>query len=70
MARATSSRQHGARNARSTAKKFCPEGSQILLQTKKEKRDIYSRYIAEISFEGKNVSDYLLQKRVVMLWKE
>ena len=50
-----------AKSARSKAKKFCPKGAIITLQTAKEKRDRYARYIAEVIYQDKNLSDYLLE---------
>lgn len=53
-----------AKHARMVAKKFCPEGSTVKLETFKNKRDMYARYLAEVYFEGQNVSDYLLGEGV------
>ena len=53
-----------AKGARAKAKKFAPEGSQVVLTTSKSSIDRYSRYIGEISFNGKNVSDYLIEMKV------
>ncbi|WP_151998045.1 MULTISPECIES: thermonuclease family protein [unclassified Imperialibacter] len=50
-----------AKSARAKAKKFCSKGSQITLQTQKEKRDRYARYLAEVVHDGENLSDYLLE---------
>lgn len=49
-----------AKHARMVGKKFCPEGSPVEIQTFKMKKDLYARYVAEVSFEGQNLSDYLL----------
>ena len=54
-----------AKSARAKAKKFAPEGSQVTLKTSKSNIDRYSRYIGEIEFEGTNISDYLISKKVV-----
>lgn len=54
-----------AKHARAVGKKICPHGSEVLLQTKKSDRDMYARYIAEVTFEGKNLSDYLLSTGAV-----
>ena len=53
-----------AKHARMVAKKFCPVGSTVMVETFKSKRDMYARYIAEVSFEGQNLSDYLLSEGV------
>ncbi len=53
-----------AKHARMVAKKFCPHGSTVTVETFKSKRDMYARYIAEVSFEGRNMSDYLLSEGV------
>lgn len=50
-----------ARHARAVAKKLCPEGSGVLITTSKNKRDMYARYISELTANGVNVSDYLIQ---------
>ncbi|WOK05300.1 thermonuclease family protein [Imperialibacter roseus] len=47
--------------ARAKAKKFCSKGCQITLQTQKEKRDRYARYLAEVVHDGENLSDYLME---------
>ncbi len=49
-----------AKHARLIARKFCPHGSTVRLETFKSKRDMYARYIGEIFFEGQNASDHLL----------
>ena len=53
-----------AKSARAKAKKLAPEGSQVVLTTSKSSIDRYARYIGEISFNGKNVSDYLIEMKV------
>jgi micrococcal nuclease len=58
-----------ASHARATARKFCPEGSQITITTQKQNRDHYARYIAEVTFNSVNVSDYLIDKKVVNSFK-
>ena len=55
-----------ARSARFQANKICPEGSEVIVDTHKNPRqDAYARYIAEIKFGRKNISDELLKKKVV-----
>ena len=59
-------RRRWARSARFQAKKICPEGSEVIIQTSKNpKRDMYDRYIAEIVFKNKNLSDELLKLKGV-----
>lgn len=53
-----------AKHARMVAKRFCPVGSTVMVETFKNRRDKYARYLAEVSFEGQNVSDYLLREGV------
>jgi len=53
-----------AKHARAVAKKFCPLGSRVTVKTKKSQRDMYARYIGEVYFQGRNISDYLLEKKV------
>jgi micrococcal nuclease len=57
-----------AKSARAKAKKFCPEGSLVVLKTQKERRDRYARYLAEVIHEGKNLSDYLLEIGAARPW--
>jgi micrococcal nuclease len=59
-----------AKHARAVGKNFCPHGSEVLVQTKKSDRDMYARYIAEVRFEGKNLSDYLLSTGAVKPFDE
>ncbi len=59
-----------ALSARHHADRMCPVGSVVVVETSKSKRDRYARYIAEIIFEGKNISDELLAQKVVKLYKE
>ena len=54
-----------AKSARAKAKKFAPEGAKALLSTSKNDIDRYARYIGEITIEGKNISDYLIQIKAV-----
>jgi len=54
-----------AKSARAKAKKFAPEGATVLLSTSKNDIDRYSRYIGEITIDGKNISDYLIQIKAV-----
>jgi micrococcal nuclease len=53
-----------AKNARAVAKKFAPEGVWVNIKTGKSKIDRYARYIAEVEYNGVNVSDYLLEQEV------
>ncbi len=53
-----------ARHARMVGKKFCPEGSIVKVTTFKNKFDMYARYIAEVTYQGKNLSDYLIEQGV------
>ena len=53
-------RMRKAKSARFQARKFCPEGAEITLQTTKAGRDRYARYIAEVLYKGENLSDYLV----------
>jgi len=57
-----------AKRARAVAKKFCPLGSRVTVKTQKSQRDMYARYIGEVYFQGKNISDYLLEKKVAKLF--
>jgi len=54
-----------AKSARAKAKKFAPEGSEVILSTSKNDIDRYSRYIGEITLNGKNISDYLIEIKAV-----
>ena len=63
-------RRRWARSAVFQAKKLFPEGSSIIVQTKKNPRqDMYARYIAEVFCDGKNVSDSLLGLKGVDVFK-
>jgi len=57
-------RRRKARHARMVGKKFCPNGSMVKINTFKIKIDMYARYIAEVTFNEKNLSDYLLGQGV------
>ncbi len=59
-------RRH-ARHARMVGKKFCPLGSIVEINTFRIKIDMYARYIAEVTYKGKNLSDYLLEQGVAEL---
>lgn len=59
-----------AKHAKATGKRFCKINSTVVVQTQKSKRDMYARYIAEVLFNGKNLSDYLLEKKVVEIFEE
>ena len=50
-----------AKHARMAVKKFCPINSIVKIYTKKTSRDMYARYLAEVYYEEKNISDYLLK---------
>ena len=54
-----------AKHARAVVKKFCSHGSLVSLTTSKNKKDMYARYIAEVHFNDKNISDYLLEQNCV-----
>jgi micrococcal nuclease len=54
-----------AKHARAVLNKFCPPGSTISVTTSKNKKDMYARYIAEVKFNNKNISDYLLELKCV-----
>jgi len=54
-----------AKSARAKAKKFAPEGSEVVLSTSKNDIDRYSRYIGEITYNGTNISDYLIKIKAV-----
>ncbi|MEQ9219577.1 MAG: thermonuclease family protein [Cyclobacteriaceae bacterium] len=62
-------RERLARSARAKAKKFCPEGAVITIQTAKEHRDRYARYLAEVVYKNQNLSDYLLKIGAAKLWE-
>lgn len=53
-----------ARHARAVGKKFCNEGETVTLKSQKIIQDMYARYIAEVTYQGINLSDYLLEKGV------
>jgi len=38
--------------------------------TKKQNKDQYARYIAEVTYNQINLSDYLIEKGVAKIWKE
>jgi len=51
------------------AKKLFPNGSEIIIQTKKNPlKDMYARYIAEVVCNGANVSDALLKLKGVVVF--
>jgi len=54
-----------ARSARFHAEKLCPVDSTVVIKTSKSDRDRYARYIAEINFQDKNISDELLRRKLV-----
>jgi micrococcal nuclease len=53
-------------HARTVVGKFCPAGSMVTITTQKNKRDMYARYIAEVIFNGANVSDFLIKNGCVV----
>ena len=55
-----------AKHARAMANRLCPEGSLVIIKTRKI-QDMYARYIGEIIFKDENVSDYLLKNGCVKL---
>lgn len=57
-----------ARKALREARKICPEGSAIIIETKKTK-DRYARYLAEVVVDKLNVSDALLERKLVKPWR-
>ena len=62
----SSYRRRGARSVRFKAKNLCPPGSEVLIQTSKNpKKDMYARYIAEVIFNGLNLSDELVKLKGV-----
>jgi micrococcal nuclease len=63
-------RERQAKHARAVAKKFCPEDSIVTITTRKQDRDQYARYIAEVTYNDTNMSDYLIEKGVAKLWGE
>lgn len=52
-------RRRFARHARAFANKSFPVGSEIFISSKR--KDRYGRWLAEIEFEGQNISDFLLE---------
>jgi len=63
-------RERKAKHARAVAKKFCPEDANVLVITKKQNKDQYARYIAEVTYNQINLSDYLVDKGVAKIWGE
>jgi micrococcal nuclease len=61
-------RRRKALHAKMVGKKFCPNGSIVKINTFKIKIDMYARYIAEIAFNDKNLSDYLIEKGVAEIF--
>ncbi len=57
-------RRRKARHARAVGKKFCPEGETVEIKSKVIHIDMYARYIAEVFYNGINLSDYLLEMNV------
>lgn len=55
----SSYRRRFARHARAVARQKFPAGSKVLIESLK--RDRYGRWLAEVFYKNKNVSDWLLQ---------
>ena len=53
-----------AKHARAVVRKFCPHQSIVTIKSQKIIQDMYARYIAEVTYKGTNLSDYLLEKGV------
>lgn len=62
-------KRRSARSARYQAERICPVGSEVIIETSKSKQDRYARYIAEIIFQDKNISDELLARKLVKKFK-
>ena len=62
-------RERQAKHARAVARKFCPEDASVTITTSKQNKDQYARYIAEVTYNDTNMSDYLISKNVAKLWK-
>ncbi|WP_082422640.1 thermonuclease family protein [Aquimarina longa] len=69
MRRASLFEEREAKHARAVAKKFCPEDAIVTITTTKQNKDQYARYIAEVTYNDTNMSDYLIDKDVAKLWK-
>jgi len=52
-------------HARMVWKKFCPVWSMVKIETHKNKKDMYARYLANVFFNWINLSEFLLEKWVV-----
>ena len=50
-------------------REFCPEESIVTITTKKQNRDQYARYIAEVTYKDINMSDYLVAQDVAKIWE-
>lgn len=59
-----------AKHATMVGKRFCPKNSIIKIHTKKNSRDMYARYLAEVYYQGKNLSDYLIKQKVVKVFSK
>lgn len=62
-------RERQAKHARAVAKKFCPEDAIITITTTKQNKDQYARYIAEVTYNNTNISDYLISEKVAKIYK-
>jgi len=63
-------RERQAKHARAVAKKNCPEEATVTITTTKQNRDQYARYIAEVTYNDTNMSDYLIEKNVAKIYKK
>ena len=55
-------RRRWAKSIRFKGRQICPEGEILKINTSKNPRqDMYARYIAEVFYKGKNLSDELLK---------
>jgi micrococcal nuclease len=57
-------RRRKARHARAVGKKFCPLGTKVVIHTTKGSKDMYGKYLEEVTYNGQNLSDYLIEKKV------
>jgi micrococcal nuclease len=66
----SSYRRRGARSVKAKAKRLCPHGSKIIIQTKKNPvQDMYARYIANVLFNGIDLSNELVKLKGVEKYK-
>jgi len=58
----SSYKRRWARSARFKINKLCPKGSKVKIKSEKNpKQDMYARYIGEVYFQGKNLSNKILK---------